>query len=129
MGNAEYMGCHVYLLRNGLPGADERNVQTWCRQPTWADVEHSTFPRHDAYQPQCGVPEGSGLGFSWPMANGTPKGDGLHLNTIYRDLIAFLTPIVLMQSDDAMDFVQNCFAVSYIPQLDDLSEGRNLFSA
>merc|ERR1712129_228376 len=78
MGNAEYMGCHVYLLRNGLPGADERNVQTWCRQPTWADVEHSTFPRHDAYQPQCGVPEGSGLGFSWPMANGTPKGDGLH---------------------------------------------------
>jgi len=51
---------------------------------------------------------------------------GFTVNTIYRDLIAFLTPIVLMQSEDAMDFVQNCFAVSYITQLDDLSEGRNL---
>jgi len=51
---------------------------------------------------------------------------GFIVNTIYRDLIAFLTPIVLMQSDDAMDFVQNCFAVSYITQLDDLSEGRDL---
>lgn len=51
---------------------------------------------------------------------------GFTVNTILRDLIAFLTPIVLMQSDDAMDFVQNCLAVSYITQLDDLSEGRSL---
>jgi len=51
---------------------------------------------------------------------------GFTVNTVYRDLIAFLTPIVLMQSDDAMDFVQNCFAVSYITTLDDLSEGRRL---
>jgi len=28
---------------------------------------------------------------------------GFTVNTLYRDLIAFLTPIVLMQSDDAMD--------------------------
>jgi len=51
---------------------------------------------------------------------------GFTVNTVYRDLIAFLTPIVLMQSDDAMDFVQNCFAVSYITQLDDISDAKEL---
>merc|ERR1712204_75671 len=51
---------------------------------------------------------------------------GFTVETIYRYLIAFLTPLVLMQSADAMDLVQNCFVVSYIAQLDDLSEGRNL---
>jgi len=51
---------------------------------------------------------------------------GFTVNTVYRDLIAFLTPIVLMQSDDAMDFVQNCFAVSYITQLDDIGDGKEL---
>jgi len=51
---------------------------------------------------------------------------GFVVNTVYRDLIAFLTPIVLMQSNNAMDFVQNCFAVSYITTLDDLSESRIL---
>jgi len=51
---------------------------------------------------------------------------GFTVNTLYRDLIAFLVPIVLMQSDDAMDFVQNCFAVSYITQLDDMGDGKEL---
>jgi len=51
---------------------------------------------------------------------------GYTVNTLYRDLVAFLTPIVLMQSDDEMDFVQNCFAVSYITQLDDIGDGKTL---
>jgi len=51
---------------------------------------------------------------------------GFIVNTIYRDFIAFLTPIVLMQSEGAMDFVQNCFAVTYITTLDDLSDELEL---
>jgi len=49
---------------------------------------------------------------------------GLIVNTFFRDVITFLTPLLLMQSKDAMDFVQNAFAVSYISKLDDMNSEK-----
>jgi len=51
---------------------------------------------------------------------------GFLVHTCYRDLIAFLTPVVLMQSQGAMDFVQNCFAIGYITCLDIIRDGKVL---
>jgi len=52
---------------------------------------------------------------------------GFLVNTLFRDLLAFLTPLLLMQSEDAKDFVQNCFAVAFITQLDDIGDGKDLY--
>lgn len=54
---------------------------------------------------------------------------GAAVNTLYRDLIAFLTPLVLMQCKDSSDFVQNCFAVAFITQLDDMTDGKLVYRA
>lgn len=47
---------------------------------------------------------------------------GFLVNTCFRDVVMFITPILCMQSSDAVDFVQNCFALSYITTLDDISD-------
>jgi len=51
---------------------------------------------------------------------------GFTVNTFIRDVIAYLTPILLIQSDNAMDLVQNCFAVAYITTLDDMENPREI---
>lgn len=51
---------------------------------------------------------------------------GFLVHTLYRDIIAFVTPILLMQSDSAMEFVQNCFALSYITRLDCLGDPKEI---
>mmetsp|Transcript_55674 Transcript_55674/g.120272 ORF Transcript_55674/g.120272 Transcript_55674/m.120272 type:complete len:316 (+) Transcript_55674:16-963(+) len=45
---------------------------------------------------------------------------GFTVNTFYRDIIAFLTPLLLLSSADPMELVQNALAIAYVCTLDDL---------
>lgn len=51
---------------------------------------------------------------------------GFFVNTILRDLLAFLIPILLLQSNGASDFLQNAFFIGFITVLDDYNEGVEL---
>jgi hypothetical protein len=44
------------------------------------------------------------------------------VNGVVRDAIAYTTPLLLMASENDMEFVQNALAVLFIPTLDDRSE-------
>jgi len=49
------------------------------------------------------------------------RGEMGHLtNTFFREVVAFITPILCMQSASGVDFVQSCFALGYVTMLDDL---------
>lgn len=45
------------------------------------------------------------------------------INNVMRCLVGVSMPIILMQSNEPMDFLQNCLAVAFIFQLDDTSIG------
>merc|ERR1712224_240975 len=44
------------------------------------------------------------------------------VNGVIRDAIAYTTPLLLMASENDLEFVQNALAVLFIPTLDDRSE-------
>jgi len=68
---------------------------------------------------------GSGDWFTKPRAEMVRRGRmGFCVNTFFREIIMFITPLLCMQSEDAVDFVQNCFALSYITTLDDMGEPK-----
>lgn len=52
---------------------------------------------------------------------------GFLVNALLRDIVIFITPLIFMQSEDGMDFVQNVFALAFIPVMDDLGDGKDVW--
>mmetsp|Transcript_183675 Transcript_183675/g.582649 ORF Transcript_183675/g.582649 Transcript_183675/m.582649 type:complete len:256 (-) Transcript_183675:94-861(-) len=44
------------------------------------------------------------------------------INWVFFELVVFLVPLQLMQSESGMDFVKDCLAIVFITALDDLNE-------
>mmetsp|Transcript_3472 Transcript_3472/g.8074 ORF Transcript_3472/g.8074 Transcript_3472/m.8074 type:complete len:248 (+) Transcript_3472:604-1347(+) len=51
---------------------------------------------------------------------------GFIVNTLIRDVLIFITPLVLMQAQDGMELVQNALALTFIAVMDDLGEGKTV---